>query len=440
MHQPYLFAISMLRNQAQTFGVALVAVASALGLMLLLNFWLDITPTPFLLFFGALTVSAWYGGRMAGIFATILSSLVSHYFFVQSTQWFDPQVTFRTIVFIAQGILISLLCGALKTSQEQTRTSIQQLQISQKKLRRLIDSNIMGVISCNTQGSITEANDEFLRMTGFTQGDVLSGQVRWDAMTPSDLKSLDESALHELMTNGRSSPYEKAFIAKDGHRVPVIVGAALLEDTSDHVISFVLDLTQLKRAEQRLSIQFAVTRALAEAETLDIAVLKVLQALCESLGWQLGIIWQVDTQAAHLRCVKSWSDPHLDLRGFEASNFQKPFTLGVGLPGQVWAEGKPIWIANLETTTNFPRAKIAQTFGLHTVMGFPILLDQDVLGVIECFSTSVQTPNEDLLQLMTAIGSQIGQYYGAKAHGGRFTGKPGTVSAIYELQPCHRLH
>jgi len=400
----------MLRTQAQNLGIALLAVVTALSLMLLLNPWLDLSRTPYLLFFGALTLSAWYGGKMAGIFGTLLSVFLANYFFVQSADWFDPAVTFRNLTFVVQGILISVLCGALKISQKQTRTSLQQLRASQRNMRRLINANIIGVVSGNRQGMITEANNEFLRMTEFTREDVLAGRVRWDAMTPFDLKPPEPLVLHDFLTSGPKAPYETSLIARDGHRIPVVVGSAPLDDQSDDLISFVLDLTQLRRAEQRLSIQFAVTRVLAEAETLNEAVPTILQALCESLGWQLGTIWRVVQEPPQLHWVASWHIPHLDVREFEVANSKNPFSIGSGLPGQVWETGQAMWITDLSTASNFPRANIATQAGLQTAMAFPILLENEVLGIIECFSTQSQTPNEDLLQLMTAIGSQIGQF------------------------------
>ncbi|HCF30280.1 MAG TPA: hypothetical protein DEV81_24475, partial [Cyanobacteria bacterium UBA11049] len=76
------------RSQVQRYGVAVLLVALALILMLVLDPWLRMTRTPFLLFFGVLTVSAWYGGRGAGLLATLLSALFADYFFLHPTPTF----------------------------------------------------------------------------------------------------------------------------------------------------------------------------------------------------------------------------------------------------------------------------------------------------------------------------------------------------------------
>ncbi|HCF30282.1 MAG TPA: hypothetical protein DEV81_24485, partial [Cyanobacteria bacterium UBA11049] len=118
----------------------------------------------------------------------------------------------------------------------------------------------------------------------------------------------------------------------------------------------------------------------------------------------------MDRQARVLRYVESWQVPTSHVEELKAFKQRTTFTPGVGLPGRIWVSGQPAWIANLAEDQNFPRVASATTAGLQTAMGFPILLEDEVLGVIECFSTQIQAPDDDLLQMMTAIGSQIGQF------------------------------
>jgi PAS domain S-box-containing protein len=165
-----------------------------------------------------------------------------------------------------------------------------------------------------------------------------------------------------------------------------------------------------QREEQRKAAQYAVTRVLAEATTLVDAVPAILQSLCESLGWQLGVIWQVDHHHNVLRHVNSWQSPTSDLQTFITENQQTTFASGIGLPGRIWVSHEPAWISKISEDSNFTRATTAIKNGLNTVFGFPILLGYEMLGVIECFSDRIQEPDEDLLQMMATIGSQIGQF------------------------------
>jgi PAS domain S-box-containing protein len=165
-----------------------------------------------------------------------------------------------------------------------------------------------------------------------------------------------------------------------------------------------------QREEQRKNAQYAVTRVLAEATNLVDAVPAILQSLCESLGWQLGVIWQVDHHHKVLRHVNSWQSPTSNLQTFITENQQTTFAPGIGLPGRIWVSHKPAWISKISEDSNFTRAATALKSGLNTVFGFPILLGNEMLGVIECFSSRIQEPDEDLLQMMATIGSQIGQF------------------------------
>lgn len=401
-----------LKSLVQDCVIAVAVVLTALLLMLGLDPWLEMTQTPFLLFFGAVPIAALYLGRRGGILTTVLCALLANYFFIPPINSFSLDVlgAGRTLIFLLEGTLISILIGALHRAQQQTKQSLRQLKASEAKFRRLVDSNTIGVISGDIYGAITDANDVLLNSLGYTREDLLAGRIRWDEMTPADLKHLDIPAYEELLSKGKNTPYEKAFISKQGQRVPVVVGAALLEDDPERLISFVLDVSDRKRAEQRLAIQYAVARALAEATTLTHAIPYVLQSLCESLGWQVGFFWQVDAQTNTLRHLNGWHVPSLDVTALFTANQATTFAPGVGLPGRIWESGRSTWIANLAQDTNFPRITIACEAGLQSVFGFPVSLDSEILGVIECFSTHYQEPDDDLLHLMRAIGSQIGQF------------------------------
>jgi signal transduction histidine kinase/HAMP domain-containing protein len=167
---------------------------------------------------------------------------------------------------------------------------------------------------------------------------------------------------------------------------------------------------ELARSNAELAAQHATARALAECSSLSDAAPKILQAICESLGWDLGAIWSVDLQADLLRCVDTWHRPDVSVAKFEALTRSRTFSSGVGLPGRVWASGEPAWISDVTVDSNFPRAPIALEEGLHGAFGFPIQVSGSVVGVIEFFSHEIREPDDELLRMMASIGSQIGQF------------------------------
>jgi PAS domain S-box-containing protein len=180
--------------------------------------------------------------------------------------------------------------------------------------------------------------------------------------------------------------------------------------SQNSVILVARDISELKRAEQRRGAQYTIARVLAESKTLNEAAPQILQALCSILAWDLGELWSVDPQANILRLMEVWSVPSISATEFETISRHISFASGMGLPGRVWASHKPVWLTNLLQDTNFLRINAAAQAGLNQAIGFPILGDQQTFGVILFFSHQIRQPDPDLLEMMTAIGQQIGQF------------------------------
>ncbi len=123
------------------------------------------------------------------------------------------------------------------------------LEARDKKIRRLVDANIIGIIIWDIEGRILEANDAFLRMTLYDRDDLASGRVDRRDLTPAEWRDRDERTVAELKTIGTVQPFEKEYFRKDGSRLPVLSGGALFEASGNQGVSFVLDLTERKRAE-----------------------------------------------------------------------------------------------------------------------------------------------------------------------------------------------
>ena len=124
--------------------------------------------------------------------------------------------------------VLKLLASQAAISLENTRL-YGDLQEREAKIRRLVEANIIGIISWKLSGRIMEANEAFLRMVGYGREDLVSGGVSWREVTPDRWRAADDQALAELAATGVCEPFEKEYFRKDGSRVPVLVGAALLE-------------------------------------------------------------------------------------------------------------------------------------------------------------------------------------------------------------------
>jgi PAS domain S-box-containing protein len=155
----------------------------------------------------------------------------------------------------------ALLYVDLQQENSERKRAEEALREREARIRRLGDSNIIGLFFWDVGGNVTEANDAFLQMVGYSRQDLLSGEVRWDSMTPAEYRTADAQSLNELRQAGANRPYEKEYVRKDGRRVPVLIGAALLEGSQENGVAFVLDLTERKEAESERAARRAAEAA-----------------------------------------------------------------------------------------------------------------------------------------------------------------------------------
>jgi two-component system cell cycle sensor histidine kinase/response regulator CckA len=135
---------------------------------------------------------------------------------------------------------------------EQERAD-QALRESEERFRRVFESDMMGMLFGLHGGAVTGANDYFLRLLDFTRDDLLAGRVRWNVVSPPEFAHVIEEAVRQAHETGTSKPFETEFVRRDGTRVPVLCGAAFVGEARDFGVAFALDLTELRRAEQRLA-------------------------------------------------------------------------------------------------------------------------------------------------------------------------------------------
>jgi PAS domain S-box-containing protein len=142
----------------------------------------------------------------------------------------------------------------------------ESLRASEERFRRLIDSNIIGVIVVEA-GSITEANDVFLKMVGHDRAELATRQLHWRGMTPPEFDVLDAKARIELKTAGVFGPYEKEFLRKDGSRVPVLMSGVALQGMPDRpeTLCLAMDLSERRRAEERVRTIVECSKILASS-------------------------------------------------------------------------------------------------------------------------------------------------------------------------------
>ena len=172
---------------------------------------------------------------------------------------------------------------------------------------------------------------------------------------------------------------------------------------------FVADLERV-RTERRLAAQHNATRVLAESSGLEVAVPRLLQAVCEALGWQIGALWTFDRQAALLRCAHLWHAAEVHQNEFVQESRACSLSPGDGLPGVVWRQAGPLWISDLARDSRVKRSASAAKAGLHSAFGLPIWSGHEMYGVLEFFSRTAEPRDPALLEMMGIVAAQIGLF------------------------------
>jgi PAS domain S-box-containing protein len=274
-------------------------------------------------------------------------------------------------------------------------------------LREFIDLSLNLLCIAGTDGYFKHVNPAWETTFGYTREELLSRPFL-EFVHPDDREATITEAAN--IASGRSTlTFENRYRCKDGS-YKWLLWSAVVRAEKGLIYAIAADVTARKHEEARLRAQYEVTRVLAEAPTLATATPRILQAVCRSLDWSVGAIWRVDQEENLLRCVETWHMPSAQVKEFDQGTHSQTFSRGIGLPGRVWSQAQPAWIEDVTHDANFPRASIAAKEGLHAAFGFPILLGAGVLGVLEFFSHQIQKPDGRLLEMMSAIGSQIGQF------------------------------
>jgi PAS domain S-box-containing protein len=258
---------------------------------------------------------------------------------------------------------------------------------TEARFQRLTHSNIIGVILGDIGGRLTDANDTFLTMLGYSRAELESGKLRWDEQAPSEWREQTKTAVEQLRSVGSAIPYENEYFRKDGSRLATMVGLVLMED-SDTVVGFVLDRTEHRLAEEKLKrYAVALEESNRELESFSYSVshdlrapLRHVQGYIELLTRETAASQLSDKAQRHLQTITDASIEMGqlidDLLAFSRMNQITLHESHVGLDGLVQAT-----VRDLETATQ-GRNIDWNIAPLPEVIGDPSALKQVLVNLI----------------------------------------------------------
>jgi PAS domain S-box-containing protein len=284
----------------------------------------------------------------------------------------------------------------------------ESLRRSEAELTDFFDNAAIGLHWVDPDGIVLRVNQAELDLLGYTREEYLGHHI---AEFHADKQVIDD-ILARLAAGEVLRDYDARMLCKDGRIKQVRINSSVYWEDGKfvHTRCFTRDITERKRTERRLTLQYEVTRILSESRDFSESAKRILKTACENLNWEVGALWKVDHENNVLRAVEICHTSSRKTPEFDRLTETMALEKGMGLPGRIWDARAAVWMHNFTEDPTLPRAEAASREGLHGAFGFPIILGEEILGVIEFFSPEIREPDEELLNMTVGIGGQIGQF------------------------------
>jgi two-component system, chemotaxis family, CheB/CheR fusion protein len=290
-------------------------------------------------------------------------------------------------------------------------TERKRAEETNRRLAAIIESSGDAIISKDLDEIVTSWNKEAERLFGYSADEIIGKPIT--VLVPPDRHKEELGIIERLRQGERVLRYETVYFRKDGTALNVSLAVWPIKDETGNVIGaskIARDITERIRTERRRTTQYAVTNLLAASWTLAEVATELLEAMALSGDWAFAAIWTYDEAAGGLRCRNVWHEASERVKKFSDLSLVITLPEGQGLPGRVWNSKKPTWVYDVTRDPNFPRAPYAAAADLHGGFAFPLFFQGEIDGIMELFSHNVVEPDEDLLQMVEALGSQIGLF------------------------------
>ena len=284
------------------------------------------------------------------------------------------------------------------------------LRKAEERYRDIFDNAGDMILSVTPEGRFQYVNNTWCSSLGYNEDEAQKLSV-FDVM-PYSIHAVWNDMLSHALSGGEPAKVELQFRARDGRLIDVEGGVSVkIEEGAPVALRGIFrDVSARKRHDQRLLAQLATGTVLATAQTMDEAVPRVLQTLCENLGWEMGEYWQLDLENAVLRMRNSWSITDLEKSVFHVASEKVTYKMGRGLPGRIWETMQPVWYNNIAQDQDIARRAAARATGLRTAWGVPIRAGNRPVGVMTFFTRRELNQDKDLLAMMEALSVSIGQF------------------------------
>ncbi|HWP82729.1 MAG TPA: PAS domain S-box protein [Bacteroidota bacterium] len=281
--------------------------------------------------------------------------------------------------------------------------------LSENGFRALAETANEAIIVIDEASTIVFVNRASERMFGFSIAEMIGQKLTM--LMPEYLRGVHLNAVRQYLETGRRhldwSLAELRAQKKDGTEFPIQVSfGEYFQEGERYFTGMIRDITDKKKAEQRLTTQYAVSRILTSSWNLSETAPRLLRAIGEGIGWEVGELWLKANE--HLEPLGQWHHPTAGVEEFLVVGKEMRFRRGQGIVGLIWKTGESRWIVDVQREIFFVRKEVARKIGLHSAVLIPIRTAYNVIGVMTFYTFRFQHEDSDLRFMLEVLGKQIG--------------------------------
>jgi len=313
-----------------------------------------------------------------------------------------------------EGLVVVALDRSATLRQEQAARE------SQERYRDLFENSSEMIATLSTGGQFLYANPSWKRCFGLDNSSLLALDSFEELFGPGcrsevaglfrrvlDGEMVDRYPLREHTADGRVLEFELSLSQRQKAGNPLAVRCLLR------------DVTQQKQREHRLALQLVVSQIVGENSSSDVAAMRILEALCVSQGWDLAIKWEVNTEENLLEFSTAWGAPDGGTEAMIQETMGITLASGVGLPGKVWKDGRPIWMADLASAPEGQRVQSALKHSMVSGWAVPVRVGNKVLAVLEFYCHFLLREDQEAIAAIETVAASLGQMLARSRERGR---------------------
>jgi PAS domain S-box-containing protein len=303
----------------------------------------------------------------------------------------------------------SISSGEDVTEQREKERALAE---SEGRFRKIFEEGSIGISLVGLDGKFLRANAALCNIVGYSEKE-LKRKTFGDITHPEE--AARDMGMRALLLK-REIPFyqvEKRYIAKGGSIRWVSIHVSIIygqEGEPRYFLTLTEDISKRREAEKRLLASYHMASILSASGSMAETWPSILRTICTDLGWAWGEIWSTDEYGTQLTLAERWHGHPGGYPEFDKATSEMVFRPGYGLPGNVMKSGEPAWVEDIAKERSFIRTDAAIAAGFKSACAFPLIIGNEVVGVMVLFSDTRRSPDKELLQSLKLIGYQIGQF------------------------------